>query len=396
MSITIKKGRLGNQIIINIAVSLIAEKFNLHVDYSSQDLIINSLGIKLFVGLNKYSETVMLTDDNYIETLAQADLKKNVNSNNNYFQTMDISKLINAYLKCDSVRHNIIRTNIKWNSRYKNNNDIFIHVRLTDVAHYNPGALYYLNAIRMIETSLSGGGGVDMIYISTDDSKHSIITEIMSKYSAKCKLIDDNTEVNSIQFGSTCKYVILSHGTFSVVIGYLSFYSTVIYPEYIQGKIWFGDMFTGHGWIQLLQSQWGKITKDSGNIIKSIQIKPIIISRQTTEVMTGGDADETTTEVVTGDNADGTTTVVIGQIAKTVAYATRTRPSISRIPPPRQLFSMQTVANRVIRFSPTTTPDQPSIIRQRQINKQTSRKTVNNSYQKQNNRILMSLYSNAK
>ena len=41
-------GRLGNQIIRNLAVSLIAEKHNLYVKYSSYDLI-NSLGIELFV-----------------------------------------------------------------------------------------------------------------------------------------------------------------------------------------------------------------------------------------------------------------------------------------------------------------------------------------------------------
>jgi hypothetical protein len=40
-------GRLGNQIIRNLAVSLIAEKFNLHVDYVNFNLI-NDLGINLF------------------------------------------------------------------------------------------------------------------------------------------------------------------------------------------------------------------------------------------------------------------------------------------------------------------------------------------------------------
>ena len=36
-------------------------------------------------------------------------------------------------------------------------------------------------------------------------------------------------EIETIQFASTCKNVVLSHGTYSGIIGYLSFYSNVYY-----------------------------------------------------------------------------------------------------------------------------------------------------------------------
>ena len=35
--------------------------------------------------------------------------------------------------------------------------------------------------------------------------------------------------IETIQFGSTCKNIILSHGSFSAVIGYLGFYSNIYY-----------------------------------------------------------------------------------------------------------------------------------------------------------------------
>ena len=38
-TITQKSGRLGNQIIRNLAVSIIAEKHNLYVNYCNYDLI---------------------------------------------------------------------------------------------------------------------------------------------------------------------------------------------------------------------------------------------------------------------------------------------------------------------------------------------------------------------
>ena len=63
------------------------------------------------------------------------------------------------------------------------------------------------------------------------------------------KIIDYNEQL-TIQFATTCKNIILSHGSFSAIIGYLSFYSTIYYPEYEINKIWFGDMFSIDGWIK--------------------------------------------------------------------------------------------------------------------------------------------------
>jgi hypothetical protein len=57
-------------------------------------------------------------------------------------------------------------------------------------------------------------------------------------------------EISTFQFASTCKHIILSHGSFSAMIGYLSFFSTVHYPKYEADKIWYGDMFSIEGWIQ--------------------------------------------------------------------------------------------------------------------------------------------------
>lgn len=274
MSVTLENGRLGNQIIRNIAVSLIAEKFNLHVSYASQDLITNYLGIRLFVGENKYKETEVLTDANYIETLAQdaSVFKKNVNSNNDYFQTREIMRLGHDYLHSDAVKQRIMNANVKWGARYNNNNDVFIHVRLTDVAQYNPGVSYYLTAIRSLADRAKNNGNFSTIYISSDDTQHPIVQEIMRTFK-NCKLVNDREglnirrEVSIIQFGSTCRYVILSHGSFSATIGHLAFNSTVIYPEHVPGVTqWYGDMFSGHGWTKILYSEFNK---PSGSGIKN-------------------------------------------------------------------------------------------------------------------------------
>jgi hypothetical protein len=58
-------------------------------------------------------------------------------------------------------------------------------------------------------------------------------------------------EIDTFQYASTCKNIILSHGSFSAVIGYLSFFSNIHYPEYELNKIWYGDMFSINNWIKL-------------------------------------------------------------------------------------------------------------------------------------------------
>jgi hypothetical protein len=233
------RGRLGNQIIRNLAVSLLAEKKNLKVQYSNKDLI-NKLGIELFSGSNSYNCIQDLTDDNYFTIYNSDELNYNLNPKHNYFQTKEITNFLYNYLHKDKIKSNIIGNN-SFKERYNKNNDLFIHIRLTDVAHLNPGINYYINAIKNII--------FDNLYISTDDKNNSIIIELLQLYPSS-QLINYD-EITTFQFASTCKHIILSHGSFSAVIGYLSFFSNIYYPEYELNKIWYGDMFSIDNWIKL-------------------------------------------------------------------------------------------------------------------------------------------------
>jgi len=239
-STTGNNGRLGNQIIRNLAVSLLAKKHNLKVNYYNYDLI-RKLGIELFIGTNTYTTIQSLTDDNYFTIYHSDHLNDNLCPNNNYFQTKEITRFLYDYLHTEEIKSNIIRMN-PYKSKYKSNNDLFIHIRLTDAAHFNPGISYYTNAIQAIER-------FDNLYISTDQREHNMISELLHLYPS-AQVIDFD-EINTIQFASTCKHIILSHGSFSATIGYLAFYSNIYYPEYDQNKIWYGDMFSIDGWNQI-------------------------------------------------------------------------------------------------------------------------------------------------
>jgi hypothetical protein len=212
---TLSNGRLCNQVIRNMAVHFIAEKHNLFVEYSPNEFL-DTIGIKLHCGEKKCDKTLRLTDENYIEILNMKDLDCNLNPNDNYFQTLEVTNMIYNFFHENAIT---IRANNKDKDRYNNNNDVLLHIRLTDAQQHTVGLEYFLYVLSIIN--------YDNIYITTDDFNHYIIKEILLKY-PQANVLCLN-EIKTIMFASTCKHIILSHGTFSAIIGYLAFDSDVYY-----------------------------------------------------------------------------------------------------------------------------------------------------------------------
>ena len=149
--------------------------------------------------------------------------------------------MIYNYLNSDNIKSNIIEKN-NFKDRYNNNNDLFVHVRLDDATKFTPIIDYYVNTINNIK--------YDNLYISTDEPSHEIIKKLLEKYPS-AKLFLQN-EITTFQFASTCKNIILSRGTFSACIGYLSFYSTIYYPKNDINNIVINDkIFPTDKWIKV-------------------------------------------------------------------------------------------------------------------------------------------------
>jgi len=235
------RGRFCNSMIRNIAVSFLASKINLYVEYCYYDKT-TSMGIPLFVGSKVYDDILDLTDDNYTNILENTPCA-NINSYNSFFQTQEISKLIYNWFRTQSIQNSIISKN-PFQIRYGANNDCFVHVRLGDIANteHNLGLKYYLKALSLVPE-------FDRLYVASDSPDHEIILAILEAYPNRSERVLKD-EVETIQFGSTCRHVVLSHGSYSAVIGWLSFNSDVYYPEY--GAMWHGDMFS-------VNSEWHKI-----------------------------------------------------------------------------------------------------------------------------------------
>ena len=245
MSKTTKKnGRFGNQVMRNIALSILAKKYNLLCEYANFDKINNKLGIELFnQGSKEFSQTKIIKKKDFLDHLKN---NKKVNYNldlmHDWFHSCEISNIINNHL-VSNQKYTINKNPFK--KRYNNNNDLFLHIRLGDVDKLNMGLNYYINCIKKIK--------YDNIYIASDNLNHEIVLELKKKYNA---ILVDKNIIETIQLGSTCKNVILSHGSFSALIGYLSFFSNVYFPDCKPpnnpetNRPWCDiGLFMGKGWI---------------------------------------------------------------------------------------------------------------------------------------------------
>lgn len=224
---TNSEGRLCNQIIKALAASFISEKQNLKFNYGIFFDKICFLGIKLFTEGTMIYRTEQKITDNNIMSCISTPIFRNINVNDSYFQIKAFSNYLYNYYKQEQNQESIIKAN-KFNIRYKNNNDVFIHIRLGDVTEYNPGFEYYDKVLSQI--TFENG------YISSDSIDNEICKKLIQKHSLK---IIDYNEVETIMFGSTCKYIILGGGSFSYIIGLFGFFSDIYYTK--GGNKWYPD-----------------------------------------------------------------------------------------------------------------------------------------------------------
>lgn len=235
----IHRARFGNLFFINMAFHFIAMKNNLKVTYKYHDKF-KKLGICFFVGEKTYEKDSYLSDSVFLPVIqSNKKLEKNIVIDINHFfcQTKEFCFFIKKSF--DTVfKESVIKNNI-FNERYKNNNDVFLHIRLGDVKNelHKNSTLEYYNKI-LSNMSFENG------FISSDTIDDDICKYLIEKYNLQ---IINYCEESTIMFASTCKKILLSGGTFSWLIGFLAFYSDEIYyPK--RKTTWYDDIFVFDEW----------------------------------------------------------------------------------------------------------------------------------------------------
>lgn len=245
-----REGRFCNQFFRNITAHILGEKNGLSMKYAEYDKM-KELGIPLYAGGETKDlafSPVEICDSNFMEYITNPEpLQTNIHfhQHSNYFQTKDFVNYLQQYFTKNKWFEVIVNQN-KFRGQYKNNENIYVHVRLGDVIRHNPGFDYYDRCLSQIinyrdqNTTTSGSAKA---YISSDSIGHPICQALIQKYGL---IIVSLNEVETILFASTCKYLILSNGTFSWLIGFLGVFSHVFYPKIYE--FWHGDIFVFPRW----------------------------------------------------------------------------------------------------------------------------------------------------
>jgi len=221
------KGRFINKLIQYLAASIFAEKNNLFL------LMDNELEpfITAISGEEKYNDnTIMITDDNFLYYLSLDVVPKCQYIFLGYYQ----------HKKFFSIYENEIRKRIKIiEPNIRGKNEFVIHLRLYD----NPRKLpmsYYVNAIEELKRK-----NVDIGYVITDEPNNPISSELISKYGLQ--LVNVN-QYYDFTFALSFSNIILSGGTYSFMIGYLSNAENILYHKTEGYMLWHGDIFLHDKW----------------------------------------------------------------------------------------------------------------------------------------------------
>lgn len=224
----IHNGRLGNIFFINMFLHIVSVKYNLKCSYKYKKRF-KKLGIVYNKGKNMYKKNLFVTEDNFLYVIKNNLEPCNIIIHNDiWFHSCDFCKIIKIYFENNDIRNKILHAN-KYKNRYKNNNDIFIHLRLGDVRHITEKYIeYYDNLLSTIKYEVG--------YVSSDNINDNICKHLIKKHNLKIINLD---EIETIMFGSTCNNIILSGGTFSWMIGFFAFFSQNIYYPKINNS-WYG------------------------------------------------------------------------------------------------------------------------------------------------------------
>ena len=236
-------GRLANNLIQNIGLSLLGEKLNLKVSNYKITPEILKFNLNLWregrVLSKKYPLQIFKDKDIDILFNDQFDPKASFvfegNFQNGKFLLKNKSKIKKMF--CYKKESNF------------NNSKLILMIRLSDVAHLAPPLDFYHEAIADMQTKLGVGTKIEG-YIASDMPRHRIVKKLASKYNYK---IISNDATDTLKYAIRFRNFILTGGSYHWLAAFLADAKHVIYPEHTY--MWHGDIYSQFKWTK---KEWKK------------------------------------------------------------------------------------------------------------------------------------------
>lgn len=120
-----------------------------------------------------------------------------------------------------------------FNLKYETKEDVFIHYRIGDIENTDK-----MMPLKFYEKAIDTLNIDKQIFLSTDTPNHKNILYLREKYNCKLLYLQP---IETLVYAKNFEHIILSQGTFSWWIGFLSQAKNIIYGE--SKEIWHGDIF---------------------------------------------------------------------------------------------------------------------------------------------------------
>ena len=242
-------GRLGNRVFQNLAISLLAEKFDVKAHYDMAPEFA-ALGLRLFTSGRQLldgperplSDAVL---QGLLSTRARVLRHQLHVGPTSYFQTPWFAKLL-RHTVLPSMRGSIEDAN-PWRNRIGRNNDTCLHLRLgngpRDVDDSQLSPSYFPSF-----SSAVGPNPAGRVFIATDNPSSPGVAKLVTDLRAELLSF---SVVQTVQFLSTCGHLVLSDGTFSWLIGALALNASSVHYVPRGKNKWHGDIFVFEDWVRL-------------------------------------------------------------------------------------------------------------------------------------------------